>query len=286
MKKHRQTSLILVFSIILISFYLFFSKQSEETIIFFPIDPVLYFEDASTHLVPATQSGKNPYTIQWKVESTLNEPAYLRQDISLLYKNGQLEAVLNKWKQHTQTIRQSKKIKENESARYDALSFHYAEIHRNEQTFTSVQQMSKARLYAFTTPAFEAFQKPVSELQKQWKNSLDSYTTAKINSSLNKALIHFQLNKKQYQIVSLTDLPTHVNKILKSFPKKKQEELIGKLWEGIYKNYLLGIRKDDGSLVDPEGSTIPLLLVANNQREILLLFTLKDGTPIMLRQSI
>ena len=286
MKKHRQKSLILVFFTIIISFYLFYSKESKETIIFFPIDPLLYFENASTHLIPAPQSGKNTYTIQWKVDSTLNEPAYLRQDISLLYKNGELKAVLTKWKQHAQTIRQTKKIKEHVSARYDSISFHYAEIHRNEETYTSVQQMSKARLYTFTTPYFEAFQKPVSEVQEQWKNSLDSYTTAKTDSALNKALYHFQLNKEEYQIISLTNLPTQGNEIFKNYPEKKQEELIGKLWEGIYKNYLLGIRKADGSLVDPEGSSIPQLLVANNRREILLLFTLKDGTPIMLRQSI
>jgi hypothetical protein len=38
--------------------------------------------------------------------------------------------------------------------------------------------------------------------------------------------------------------------------------------------------------VSPQGSTIPLLLMAKNQREILVLFTLKDGTPIMLRQEL
>ena len=98
MKKHLLKSLILIFSAIVISVYLFLSKQSEEAIIFFPIDPSYYFEHASTHLIP-TQSGKKYISVQWKVASTLNEPAYLRQDISLLYKNGQLEAILNKWKQ-------------------------------------------------------------------------------------------------------------------------------------------------------------------------------------------
>ena len=56
--------------------------------------------------------------------------------------------------------------------------------------------MSKARLYAFTTPSFEAFQKPVSELQEQWKNSLDSYTTAKTDSALNKALHSFSTKQR------------------------------------------------------------------------------------------
>lgn len=285
MKKHLQKSLILFVSAIMISVYLFIAKQSEEAIIFFPIDPSYYFEHASTHLMPS-QSEKDTYTVQWKVSSTLNEPAYLRQDISLLYKNGQLVAILNRWKQHNQTINQKRKLKNHENARFDALSFHYAEVHRNEDTYTSVQQMSKARLYVFTSPSFTAFQKPVSEVQKQWKDSLDSYANAKTQSALNKALMHFKINKEQYQVISLPDLPTQVNQIFGIFPKKKREELVGKLWEGIYKNYLLGVRKEDGSFVRPEGSSIPQLLVANNHREILFLFTLKDGTPIMLRQKI
>ena len=285
MKKQLQTSLILFLSATIISIYLFQSTQAKETIIFFPIDPTLYFEHTSTHLLPS-QSSKDTYSVQWNVASTLNEPAYLRQDISLLYKNGQLEAVLNKWKQHHPTVTQKKKLKEQDSARYDALSFHYAEVHRNENTYTSVQQMSKARLYVVTTPSFEAFQTPLSDIQKQWKSSLDHYTTSKTEAALNKAMHYFHLNKEHYQIISLTDLPVKANTIFRAFPKAKQEEIIGKLWEGIYKNYLLGIKLEDGTLVQPEGSSIPQLLVANNHRELLLLFTLKDGTPIMLRQQI
>lgn len=286
MKKHLPKRHILFFSAIIISMYLFLSKQAEETIIFFPIDPYNYFEHTSTHLIPS-QSGKDTYSVQWKVDSKLNEPTYLRQDISLLYKNGQLEAVLNKWKPHTQSVTQKKKLKERESARFDAVSFHYAEIHRNEDTsYTSVQQMSKARLYALVSPSFTAFQKPISEVQKQGKDRLDNEINARTNTALNKALEHFQMNKQQYQIMSLTDLPTKANQFFRMFPPKKREEIIGKLWEGLYKNYLLGIKKEDGTLVNPEGSSIPQLLVANNQREMLILFTLKDGTPIMLRQKI
>ena len=285
MKKQRINFLILIFSTIMISFYLFYSKQSKEAIIFFPIDPTHYFEYATTHLVPI-QSDQNTYSIEWKIDSTLNEPAYLRQDISLLYKNGQLHAVLNKWKQHTQTISQKKKLENHENARYDAISFHYAELHRNEQIYTSVQQMSKARLYTLTTPSFEVFERPVSELQRQWKNSLDTSTNAKTESALDKALVSFQLNKEQYQSLSLTDLPTKANQTFQIFPKKKREELIGKLWEGLYKNYFLGVRKEDGTLVSPEGSSIPQILIANNHREMLILFTLKDGTAIMLQQNI
>lgn len=275
----------LIFSVIVSSVYLYQTKQTKETIIFFPIDPSFYFEHASTHLL-STQMTKDTYTVQWTVDSTLNEPAYLRQDLSLLYKNGKLTAIINKWKLHTQTLTQKKKLKESNIARYDAVTFHYAEIHRNEDTYTSVQQMSKANLYVIPGPFINTFERPLSERQKQWQAIIDTNIATNTVANLNKTLQYFQLNKTHYHIYSLTDLPTKANQIFQAFPNAKQEEIIGKLWEGIYKNYILGIKKEDGSLVRPEGSSIPQLLVANDHTEILVLFTLEDGTPIILRQTL
>ena len=44
---------------------------------------------------------------------------------------------------------------------------------------------------------------------------------AKTQSALNKALMHFKINKEQYQVISLPDLPTQVNQIFGIFPKKE-----------------------------------------------------------------
>jgi len=111
-------------------------------------------------------------------------------------------------------------------------------------------------------------------------------TDQTVRNGLEKAGQAFQVNLDQYKIISLTDLPSKKNQWLAAFPPFKREEIVGKLWEGLYKNYVLGVKKEDGSTVSPQGSTIPLLLMAKNQREILVLFTLKDGTPIMLRQKL
>lgn len=285
MKLQLKYTAFLVLAAIFIILYFSDTQQVEETIIFFPIDSSLQFDHASTHMT-AKDTGNETYSITWKVQSSLDRIAYLRQDVSLLYKNGKLEDSLKSWKQNRQALSQKEKYKESESGRFDTVTFHYAELHPSDTVFTSAQQMSKDKLYAVSSPSFQYFQNPLSEEQKEWKNILDSYTQEVTQNSLRKAQEEFNINLKQYKIITLTDLPAKKNQWLSSFPSFQREEIVGKLWEGLYKNYILGIKKEDGTTVSPQGSTIPLLLVAKDQSEILVLFTSKDGTPVLLRQKL
>ena len=285
MKVQLKYTVFLMLAAIFIILYFSDTHQVEETIIYFPIDSSLQFEHASTHLV-AKETGKGAYSLTWKVHSSLDQTAYLRQDVSLLYKNGKLEATLKNWKQNRQELSQSDKFKEKESGRYDAITFHYAELHPSDTIFTSAQQLSKDKLYAISTPDFQSFHNPLSEEQKEWKHVLDSVTKNITQNSLQKAKEHFHIDPDQYKMISLTDLPTRKNQWLSSFPSFQREEIVGKLWEGLYKNYVISIKKEDGTTLSPQGSTIPLLLVAKDKREVLVLFSSKDGTPYLLRQKL
>ncbi|MGE7759261.1 hypothetical protein [Peribacillus sp. NPDC097895] len=285
MKLQLKYTVFLVLLTIFFIIYFSNNKQVEETIIYFPIDSSLHFDHASTHLIPKG-TGDSTYTITWKVNSALDQPAYLRQDVSLLYKNGKLTGALKNWRQNKQELSQKAKSKESESGRYEAVTFHYAEVHPSDTIFTSAQQLSKDKLYIVTTPSFQYFHRPLSEEHNQWKKTLDSLTDQTVQNGLEKADQAFHINLDQYKIISLTDLPSKKNQWLSAFPQFKREEVVGKLWEGLYKNYVLGIKKEDGSTMSSQGSTIPQLLLAKNQSEILVMFTLKDGTPIMLRQKL
>ncbi|MGE7879585.1 hypothetical protein [Peribacillus muralis] len=284
MKLQLKYTVLLVLTTIFVILY-FSNNQAEETIIYFPIDSSLHFEHASTHLTPK-ENGGSEYSITWRVTSALDRPAYLRQDVSLLYTNGKLTGALKNWRQNKQELSQKAKAKESESGRYDAVTFHYAEVHPSETIFTSAQQLSKDKIYAITTPSFQYFHRPISEEQIEWKKTLDSLTNQTVQDGLEKASHAYQINLEQYNIISLTDLPDKKNQWLSAFPSFKREEIVGKLWEGLYKDYVLGVKKEDGSTVNAQGSTIPLLLIAPNQRELLVLFTLRDGTPILLRQEL
>ncbi|MFJ7746175.1 hypothetical protein [Peribacillus sp. NPDC097295] len=285
MKLQLKYTVFLILATIFIILYFSDTPQVEETITFFPIDSSLQFEQASTHLV-VKETGKEIYSLNWDVRSSLDRTAYLRQDVSLLFKNGKLVGTLKNWKQNRKELSQSAKSKEGESGLYDAITFHYAELHPSDTIFTSAQQMSKDKLYAVSTPELQSFHNPLSEEQKEWKNVLDSVTKEITLHSLDEAKKKYQINLNQYKVISLTELPAKKNQWLSSFPSFQREEIVGKLWEGLYKNYVLGIKKEDGSNVSPQGSTIPQLLVAKDKSEILVLFTSKDGTPNLLRQKL
>jgi len=274
-----------VFLAVISSFLLYTYQPAKETITFFPIDPSLSFQSASTRLT-AVESGKR-YYLTLKIESALIEPVFLRQDIALLYKNGKLIDVLRDWKQNTAAISQQNRQKQSESGIFQNVSFHFAEAHPNNR-FTSVQTMTDAHLYIIhsTTESFQSFTNPISRDQSEWKKTLDLHVDAVTQHALTTGLNAFKLDVKRYTVLPLTALPSEQKTFLASFTPARQQEIVGRLWEGLYKNYILGIKKEDGTVVDPQNSTIPLLLLDNNHRELLILLTTGDGTPLLLRQQL
>ncbi|PLR76950.1 hypothetical protein CU633_12830 [Bacillus sp. V3-13] len=66
----------------------------------------------------------------------------------------------------------------------------------------------------------------------------------------------------------------------------RTNEIPGHLWEGLYKNYFLGIQKKDGTIIDPIDSSMPLILLAKDQSHLLVAFETADREPVILRQRI
>ncbi len=56
--------------------------------------------------------------------------------------------------------------------------------------------------------------------------------------------------------------------------------------EGLYKNYLLGIKKENGTIVDPIDSLIPLILLNKNKKELLVLIYTKENEYVLFKQKI
>lgn len=266
--------------------YFIYLKPVRETIMFFPIDPSLSFDSASTH-VTAKQSNSS-YFINWSEQSVLNTDAYLRQDISLLYKNGKLAGILKDWKQNSRSIEQSESIPLKESALYQSVTFHHAEVHPSESEIFSAQALTGDHLYVILSPysKFQSFKRPISGEQKEWKLVLDQTANSIETENLNQAVASFGLDRNRYRIASLIDLKAKKDTLLSGYTEEKQNEIIGKLWEGLYRNYVLGIKQEDGSVLDPLGSTIPLLLFSNDNKELLVVFTASDGSPVILRQKL
>jgi hypothetical protein len=271
MKKMYLVLVGFILVILAFSIHQYKNPKVQESITYFPIDPKVTFKTAQTTL---TVMNKPANTIVWKEHSTLDRKAYLRQDAALLFANGRLIDELWNWKQNTAIIDQEKRITMGESILLQAITFHHAELHENDNQIFSSQAMSSAQLYFITSQADEA----------NMKKQLDEQTERMLQLNWNKGLRHFSINLSNYQAFPLSQFNELAKDTLPGFTKPETGTIVGNLWEGLYKNYILGIKKADGTIENPKGSTLPLILIANDKTHLLVLTETSSGEPILLRQ--
>lgn len=284
----RGLHYLTMFVVMSIGFSLLFSpEKAEESFTYFPIDPSASFQTADTSLSLKPTKNKQ-YVVEWSADSVLDRKAYLRQDITLLYVNGVLAGKSGKtWKQYASAIKTTGKAALQDSAYFQVISFHHAELHENEQ-ITSVQAMTHDELYVIDSSfsPLSSFRRAVTAEEKEWKALLDKLTDEKIKAVIAQAVRTYSLPVDNYTMFFLTEFSSYTDKPLPGFSDKESSAIIGRLWEGLYKNYFLGIRKEDGTYAEPYGSTIPVILMAKDQSHLLVISKLKDGEVMLLRQVI
>jgi hypothetical protein len=270
MKKIYLALGISILLILAFGIYQQINPKTQESITYFPIDPNATFKTAQTTLTLMNQAN----TILWKEHSTLDRKAYLRQDAALLYANGRLLEALRKWKQNTAVLEQEKRVTINKSALLQAITFHHAELHEKDNQISSSQAMSSDQIYFISAEA------DVENIKKQ----LDQQTERMLQISWNNGLRHFAINLKNYQAFPLSEFNEQAKNVLPGFTKTETGKIVGSLWEGLYKNYILGIKKADGTIENLKGSTLPLILIATDKTHLLVLTETASGEPILLRQ--
>lgn len=287
MKKYKN---LFIISLFLLGTMLFLTTRNEpvqETITFFPIDPTTFFQKAETNLSQVDPIKQDSYSFQWRTRSTLDKKSYLRQDVGLLYSNGRLIGKMGEWKENNRQLEQEKKINGKDSALLQALTFHYAELHRNEAEYFSAQKLSNTELYVVRTPfePFFSFREARTSEEEKWKRILDDKTVQTLQDSWKKGIKTFSIPLSHYFAYPLTTFYKN-QQPLPGYTKEQTERIVGTLWEGLYKNYFLGIKQSDGTTVSPFGSIIPLILLAKNRGELLVISETAKGEPILLRQKI
>ncbi len=265
-----------VFALILVNTT---NSPVRESFTYFPPDPDVMFESASTSLSILTQEDEDEYTLNWKSESTLSEVAYLRQDISLLYEEGRLIDTMSTWKENTATIRQKKKIISEDSGHYETISYHYGEIHYPNDVIKSAQAMSYDQLYVIDSPMtpLESFKNASNDEEKEWENILDHALIQQSQLVFKSMINEYQLHPEDYYIIPLSSLYHYQDKPLPGLSVKQTKDTIGGIWEGLYKNYFLGISYSDGQTELPIGSTVPIILLHKESPYLLVLFQSKSG---------
>lgn len=263
-------------------------KPALETITFFPIDESVQYRMANTTLTLLNKKQNNQHQVDWKLSSTLDRKAYLRQDLGLLFVNGVLEGKTAKWEENTANLTQEHILSKGESARYDAITFHYSELHGPNDIITSAQRMSEDMLYVIDSrfSPLRSFRAPKNNQEREWKQVLDKSTDNRINKTLAKAAKTFQIDTNSYIMIPLNELRKYEDQPFPGFNQGETAVILGRLWEGLYKNYYLGIKKSDGAAVDPLDSTMPLILVSKDKSHVLVVTQTKDGESIILKQLI
>jgi hypothetical protein len=279
--------IVIIVAAFLCSVPFYFHHLTKETIIFFPIDPRATFKEAKTTLQLHPQKREGKYSLLWSTTSSLDRSAYLRQDISLLFADGRLVDRLSKWERNRQTLTQRKKLEDKDSHFFQAISFHHGELHEGN-AITSSQTMTSTYLYVIDSPysPLASFRRPTTANEKEWQQVLNKTTNEFLRYKAQALVSHFSIRKQQYYSLYLTDLIMYNEQPLPDLSMKKTQEIIGKLWEGIYKSYFLGIKKEDGSILSPIGSTVPLILISKDYSHLIVLIEAKNGEKIQLIQKI
>jgi hypothetical protein len=279
---------LLIIFLVVICIQFVYQPPAEESIIFFPINKNVEYMSANTSLTLEQKKKNDMYEVNWIASSQLESSAYLRQDIGFLFSNGKLKAKMNEWQQGTDTIEEEMTVSGKESSLLQAVSFHYSEIHETEDDFTSAQKMTKDTLYVIDSnfSPLSSFHTPSTSTEKEWKSLLEEVTYQQITYLWEKGIKSLDIDSNEYIKIPLTELPKYEDKPPNGFTNEEWKKILGNLWEGLYKNYFNGIKKEDGTITDPLGSSIPLIMVSKEKKEVLVLLITKDGNTSLLKQMI
>ncbi|MBM6617258.1 hypothetical protein [Bacillus suaedaesalsae] len=289
MRKRTKITIVLSF-IIAISYILVSTVLPnfvKESITYFPIDPNLTFLTSETNLEIEGDSN-DPYNVKWNVKSETDKEVYLRQDVSLLYRDGLLVDTTFEWKQNKATLEQEKEIQGQDSTLYESISFHHAEIHENENNIKSSQKMTKDKLYVIDSSfsPLHAFHSPSNKEQEEWKKIIDHVRTQDLRTSWQNVIQHFSINPNNYDTYTLMELEAFNSKAIPGLSLEETQTVIGRLWEGLYKNYVLGIRLSESESISPIGSKMPLILISKDRTHLQIITEGKDGEKVKLLQQL
>lgn len=286
MKWKISIYLLIIILVIGIIYQPFIKKEARESITFFPLDSSFSFLEAKTDISFRTGTPTS-YDLMWAVESETSERVYLRQDIAMIFENGKLNNKMSEWKTSAKSIDLEKDMKGTSPALWEAVSFHQGEIHLNEDQYRSVQKMSHNFIYSTKMGrSYTGFKVPRNASERKAKNELDEQTNQFLQKTLVQSADHYQIDTNSFHVISLESLTDYNQRPLPGFSQVKSQEIIGKLWEGLYKNYFLSITSNTGQKISPIGSSMPFILISKDKKYLFVLFQSSKGENIQLIQYI
>lgn len=254
------------------------TNETRTTVKYFPFHDHIFFEIAETNL----SINQDQTTIVWESISTTSEPTYLRQDIALLYENGLFKAIQKKWEQQIDTIFLNENVNPSEKALLQAISYHHGEIHELD-TITSVQQLSSAsQYYIKENDVITSFVRANTGKEKVWRNKLNTLTNKRLFRHWQHLIDKLEIPADQYDTYSFIDFFQFGQTVFPDKTTEQYEKIVGQLWEGLYKSYVLLIDELDAP---SQTHLMPFIMVHKDTTHLLVIYEL-DGKEHRLIQQI
>lgn len=284
MKKFVIVSLLMAFITIIIGSL---NTRDINVIKFFPLDETKKLYGEKTDLTFLSEGKKDDYQVAWSIQSNIEEPVFLRQDLSLLFIDGILKGILNQWKEDADKLQQETIFSGENSSHLEAISFHHGEIHYPDESIKSTQKMTYDELYVIeeADKSVATFKEPVTPSEIEWKKNLDRSQNKKLTTHWQQLMDHFQIDKNNYVEIPLVDLHYYEKEPFPNLTLSQTQQVIGQLWEGLYRHYLLGIQTKNEA-ENPLNTFMPLILVHEKGDHLIVLYEDASGKKQRLLQQI
>lgn len=253
------------------------------TITYFPLDKQNEFLETQSLLEFSHQKGNNSYNIAWTSNSESNHNLYLRQDASLLFDNGLLRGVRSKWEQDTASIQITENLSGKDNSFFQVITYHHGEVHYPDDTIKSIQHMSHDKLYVGEfINIFRDFRKPHNTEETNKQKELEKKTKKQLLYHWDQLIKHFHIDETAYTSVPLTHLYNYNQKALPGMSQTKTDQIIGQLWEGLYKNYIIPAAKSKKNAAP--SNYVPLILFDKQDKHLLVIFELNGKKEKLIQQ--
>jgi len=260
-----------------------FKYISSPAITYFPLNEERSFVETESNLTLVAEKAKDHFEIKWTTGSKSDQPFYLRQDASLLFENGLLRGVRSKWVQNTDVIQIEERLLQEDSSYFQVISFHHGEIHDSGSEITSIHRLTTDHLYVIDSPAtaLESFKEPVNSFEDEWKDLLDRASKQQLLFHWHQLFTYYDIKQEDYLAVPLTQVDKYQDEPLPSMTQAETDKIMGQLWEGLYKNYIIPIVNEDPDSVH---SYIPIVLFDKNHDHLQVLFELNGEKQQLLQR--
>ncbi|WKB36936.1 hypothetical protein QS257_09010 [Terrilactibacillus sp. S3-3] len=130
-----------------------------------------------------------------------------------------------------------------------------------------------------------AFKKPNTEEQLERQKIYFERMHDEQQRILKRAAALYHIDRSRYHEMALSDLLIG-NETIAGLDQKTTHRVISRLWEGLDKNMVFGIKIGPHQTINPMNSAMPLLLIDKRGTDLLVIIETAGGKIAMLRQSI